>query len=90
MDSNPGLCIHFKKERVLISFRMCQGPTLGTGQEHGGEDRALFSEILYSSKGELSKQVESSQSVSLSFYHTRGNHRFLIILPKVYSSYNDN
>ena len=52
MDSNPGLCIHFKKERVLISFRMCQGPTLGTGQEHGGEERALFSEILYSSKGD--------------------------------------
>ena len=31
---------------------MCQGPTLGTGQEHGGEERALFSEILYSSKGD--------------------------------------
>lgn len=32
---------------------MCQGPMPGTGQEHGSEDRALFSEILYSSEGEI-------------------------------------
>ena len=44
---------------------MCQGAMPGTGQEHGGEDRALFSEILYSSEGEI-KETGSIKSVCLS------------------------